>query len=48
VPKKSNELKVSWKRTCWKTTAERGRYRHDGLLIAANIKRIAVVSRGQG
>jgi len=38
LPKKSTELKVSWKKTCWKTKAERERHCHDGLLIAAEHK----------
>ena len=46
--KKSNELKVSWKKTCWKTTAERERHHHDGLLIATEHKQDGTGQQGTG
>jgi hypothetical protein len=40
IPKKSTEWKIPWKKTCGKTTTEMGRQHKEGLLIAAEYKRM--------
>jgi len=40
-------LKVSWKKTCWKTRAERERH-HDELLIAAEYNEDGSGQQGTG
>jgi hypothetical protein len=37
---KNSEYKIPWKKTCGKTTAEMGRQHHEGLLVAAECKRM--------
>ena len=38
--------KISWNKTCGKTTTEMGRHQ-EGLLVAAEYKRVEETSRGQ-
>jgi hypothetical protein len=40
------EWKLSWKKTCRKTTAVKGKQHHKGLLTASENKRMEKTSRG--
>jgi hypothetical protein len=40
MPKKSTGWKIPWKKACCKTTTEVGRQHHEGLLVAAEYKRM--------
>jgi hypothetical protein len=39
-------LKIPWKKTCGKTAAEMGRQHQEGLLIAAECKRMEETNKG--
>jgi len=43
---KSTEWDLSWNKTCGKTTAKTGRQHQEGLLVAAEYKRMEETSMG--
>jgi hypothetical protein len=45
---KSTGWKIPWKKTCGKTTTEVGRQYQEGLVIAAEHKRMEEMGRGWG
>jgi hypothetical protein len=46
ISKKKYWIKISWKKTCGKTTIEMGRQYQEGLLVAAEYERMEETSRG--
>jgi hypothetical protein len=48
IPKESAAWKIPWKKTCGKTTTKMGRQHQEGLSAAAEYKKMADTSRGQG
>jgi hypothetical protein len=46
IPKKSTRWKIPWKKTCGKTRTEMGRQHQEGLVVAAEHKRMEEMDRG--